>query len=1571
MKPIEANNMINRLTISLLFGAALIVLPVLAIADTSFTYNAVSEGAEITGCDGSCAFDLEIPSTIDGLSVVRIADAAFTKNQLVSVSIPSGVRSIGARAFAENQLQSVILPETLTSIGWWAFDQNALTSVDFGSQLIDIGWYAFRNNLLTSVTIPDAVTSVGMSAFESNDLITVNMGIGVTRIEEKAFRDNDIANLRLPSGLKSIALNAFSDNKLVAVEIPETVISIGWYAFSNNLLAEVILPESLSELGNYSFANNQLTDIVLSSSLTVIGDGAFSQNRLIDIVLPDGLTHIGSFSFAGNRLVQLVIPDQLISLGQEAFARNQLSSVTIPQGIATIEVQAFAENALTSVLFLGDRPDIPLTLESSIFESNTGLVSIVYCAAQSGWPGDPISNGLVNVTLESGCALGLELGSNDVDGDGVVNSSDEFPLDANESLDSDSDGVGNNGDLDDDNDSVVDSDDAFPLDSAETLDTDLDGIGNNADTDDDGDGVNDNADALPLDSTETLDTDLDGVGNNVDTDDDNDSVLDGDDTFPLDSTETIDTDSDGVGNNADLDDDGDGVNDEGEIANGTPPLVFNGIVGNWRLSSASDSISVVSDTGYDFTSSLFGNLEDLADCWMDDLYSFAADGSFSNIQGLTTAISSKQAEAVGLEIGGCYAPIAPHDGSTNGSFTYNPTGEVLELDGQGSYLVVADFHQSGYVISVDDRAKILLPSGQFAGDAPNSREYSLSVVSEDELLVRLVMQNFPVSQQFVNDFVVIQFKLVKDNDVDDDGVDDADDAFPFDVAESIDTDVDGIGNNADPDDDNDTVLDADDAFPLDSEETLDTDSDGVGNNGDEDDDGDGAYDAADVFPLDSLEQIDTDADGVGDNSDAFPLDTTETLDSDGDGVGDESDVFPLDENESLDSDSDGVGDNSDALPLDATETFDSDGDGVGDESDVFPLDANESLDSDSDGVGDNSDALPLDATETFDSDGDGVGDNSDAFPLDATETFDSDGDGVGDESDVFPLDENESLVSDSDGVGDNSDALPLDATETFDGDGDGVGDNSDAFPLDATETLDSDGDGVGDESDVFPFDASEIFDGDFDGVGNNTDTFPGNSLYSADTDEDEMPDAWEERYQLNPNDASDAMSDLDGDGVSAYLEFLAGTHPLYSLSEGTESVLDIDANGEYDALTDGLLLLRGTFGLTDSALINGALAANAGHTTAQEVSSKIDQVYDLVDIDANGKTDALTDGLVILRYLFGLRGDVLVNGVIAADATRTSVSEIEAYIESLMVTPVASSYYSSGELLANTAISEWFDRSLDVYGIRLLVAGEVGGQLAVPDEWAEKTAQVFKLLMNYQAPGIDPVAQENMIKVLLGDVGWHAGYPTGQRIGRGGGNAYSPSPLTDQGRLQYAGLEAVSDSMALDDMVWYQNVDSQFNGDDDINEILEHTLHSLHRFGVRGAVEGSTEALNMEVETGDILETELFLAMIEAYNNGVFGIDGYGGDIANRDMWPVMLKEYQYLLTFGMWEFGQEFWENGSLSPEWNDNALTPEGIAANNPLGYALFNTYFKPVISKPSLATLRAMFQDNDGGESQYEAD
>ena len=298
-----------------------------------------------------------------------------------------------------------------------------------------------------------------------------------------------------------------------------------------------------------------------------------------------------------------------------------------------------------------------------------------------------------------------------------------------------------------------------------------------------------------------------------------------------------------------------------------------------------------------------------------------------------------------------------------------------------------------------------------------------------------------------------------------------------------------------------------------------------------------------------------------------------------------------------------------------------------------------------------------------------------------------------------------------------------------------------------------------------------------------------------------------------------------------------------------------------------------------------------------------------------------------------------------------------------------SGYYSNGEIVSIDPIV-FYDRELVINGIKLIVAGDIGGQLAVPDFWIYKTARVFELLIDKDGEDIDANSQLNMIKTLKGEIGWHQGYPAGQRIARGGGNEYSPNFLDDNRNQSYPGIEAFEDALALDDMVWYKNIDSQGTGDDDINEILEHTLHTLHRFGVRGGVQGSTEALNIEAEEEDISNTEVFLAMKEAYVNGVFDIEGYGGNINNQDAWPVMLKEYQYLLTYGMWGFN-EFWEGGSLSPEWNDNARTPEGVLANNPLGYELYNAYFKPVISVPSKEILRAIFQDNDQGESGYTSD
>jgi len=110
---------------------------------------------------------------------------------------------------------------------------------------------------------------------------------------------------------------------------------------------------------------------------------------------------------------------------------------------------------------------------------------------------------------------------------------------------------------------------------------------------------------------------------------------------------------------------------------------------------------------------------------------------------------------------------------------------------------------------------------------------------------------------------------------------------------------------------------------------------------------------------------------------------------------------------------------------------------------------------------------------------------------------------------------------------------------------------------------------------------------------------------------------------------------------------------------------DFDGNGEADALTDGLLILRYAFELTGESLTNGAIASNSPLDPA-EVQSLIESSISIADIDGNGQVDALTDGLIILRYLFDLRGDALVNGAVATDASRTTASTVQDYIENYL-----------------------------------------------------------------------------------------------------------------------------------------------------------------------------------------------------------------------------------------------------------------------------------------------------------------
>ncbi len=84
----------------------------------------------------------------------------------------------------------------------------------------------------------------------------------------------------------------------------------------------------------------------------------------------------------------------------------------------------------------------------------------------SGWfVADP-GNDFVATTPSRSIDTRTEVGPRpimDKDGDGVADEFDAFPLDANETVDTDGDGIGNNADTDDDGDGILDVDDPSPI----------------------------------------------------------------------------------------------------------------------------------------------------------------------------------------------------------------------------------------------------------------------------------------------------------------------------------------------------------------------------------------------------------------------------------------------------------------------------------------------------------------------------------------------------------------------------------------------------------------------------------------------------------------------------------------------------------------------------------------------------------------------------------------------------------------------------------------------------------------------------------------------------------------------------------------------------------------------------------------------------------------------------------------------------------------------------------------------------------------------------------------------------
>lgn len=186
-------------------------------------------------------------------TVTAVADNAFnSETDLISITLPEGITTIGSNAFNNSALESVVLPETLEMIGQ----------------------YAFSKTNLTEITIPANVEVVGSSAFQGS-----SSGSALTKV---VFAGDKIS---------TIDLATFQDcTNLKEVVLPESITTIKYNAFMRcSALEEIAIPDAVTTIDKQVFSQcSSLKKVILGTQLESIGKHAFNECLALEtIVCPD------------------------------------------------------------------------------------------------------------------------------------------------------------------------------------------------------------------------------------------------------------------------------------------------------------------------------------------------------------------------------------------------------------------------------------------------------------------------------------------------------------------------------------------------------------------------------------------------------------------------------------------------------------------------------------------------------------------------------------------------------------------------------------------------------------------------------------------------------------------------------------------------------------------------------------------------------------------------------------------------------------------------------------------------------------------------------------------------------------------------------------------------------------------------------------------------------------------------------------------------------------------------------------------------------------------------------------